>query len=41
MKTSIRSAIVAEFDAIVGRLLDKLQQLGVADNTLLIVAWRH
>ncbi|MCX6930589.1 MAG: sulfatase-like hydrolase/transferase [Verrucomicrobia bacterium] len=29
---------IFEFDAIVGRLLDKLQQLGVADNTLVIVS---
>jgi arylsulfatase A-like enzyme len=28
---------IFEFDAIVGRLLDKLQKLGVADNTLVIV----
>jgi arylsulfatase A-like enzyme len=29
---------IFEFDAIVGRLLDKLQQLGVADNTLVILS---
>lgn len=29
---------IFEFDAIVGRLMDKLQQLGVADNTLVIIS---